>query len=239
MLIILFRVMIVYLLVLFYLRIMGKRQLGEMQPFELVITLIIADIATLPMTQNSMPLLFSLIPLTTIVVLHFIVSFLSRKSIRMRRVINGKPVIVVSPDGVQFDELRELNMNFDDLMQGLRGCNYYRVEDVQYAIVETNGSMSVIPKSENSPVVNQDLNISLPQASLPLIIVAAGKILGENLKIAGIDQQFIDERLKEVKLKENGEVLLFTLDGNGQVFIQPKQGEGQKLQTSYRGEGKW
>ena len=90
MLIILFRVLIVYLFVLLYLRLMGKRQLGEMQPFELVITLIIADIATLPMTQTSMPLLFSLIPLTALVVLHFIVSLISRKSITLRRVINGK-----------------------------------------------------------------------------------------------------------------------------------------------------
>lgn len=239
MLIILFRVLIVYLFVLLYLRLMGKRQLGEMQPFELVITLIIADIATLPMTQTSMPLLFSLIPLTALVVLHFIVSLISRKSITLRRVINGKPVVVVSPKGIEFEALKELNMNFDDLMQGLRSCNFYKIEDVEYAIVETNGTISVIPKSECSPVVNADMNINLPPASLPLNIIAVGKVIKENITLAGIDNNFLQDVFKQANIKEKKEVLLMTLDANGKVFIAPKNGESTVLNTNFKGDGKW
>lgn len=239
MLIILFRVIIVYLFVLIYLRIMGKRQLGEMQPFELVVTLIIADIATLPMTQTSMPVLFSLIPLTAIVVLHFFVSFIARKSICMRRVINGKPVIVISPNGIEYKALKELNMNIDDLIQGLRICNYYKIEDVQYAIVETNGQMTVIPKSESAPLVAEDMKIENPQSSLPLNIITAGKIISENIKLAQIKQEFIDKILKQCDLKNNKEVLILTLDTNGKVYIQPFVGQSQEIQTDYTGGGKW
>ena len=239
MIIILLRVIIIYLFVLFYLRVMGKRQLGEMQPFELVVTLIIADIATLPMTQTSMPLLFSLIPLTAIVVLHFFVSFIARKSISLRRVINGKPVIVISPNGIEFNALKELNMNLDDLFQGLRMCNYYKIADIQYAIVETNGQMTVIPKSESSAVIAQDLNIQNEPASLPLNIITAGKIIGENLKLAGIDQDFINNILNKCNLKNNKEVLILTLDANGSVYIQPFKGQPQEIQTEYSGGGKW
>ncbi len=239
MLVILFRVLIVYLIVLLYLRIMGKRQLGEMQPFELVITLIIADIASLPMTQTSMPLLFSLIPLTMLVVLHFIVSFISRKSITLRRVINGKPVVVVSPNGIEFQALKELNMNFDDLMQGVRSCDFYKIEDVQYAIVETNGTITVIPKSECSPVTCKDLKIKLPPASLPLNLIAVGKTIKENVKLAGVDDQFFQDVFQKAKLKDKKEILLLTLDTNGKVFIAKKQGESVELETKYKGEGKW
>lgn len=239
MLIFIFRVLIVYIIVLLYLRIMGKRQLGEMQPFELVITLIIADIATLPMTQTSMPLLFSLIPLTSIVVLHYLVSFLVRKSIVARRIINGKPVIVISPSGVDYEKMQELNMNFDDLMQSLRQCNYYKIEDVQYAIMETNGTLSVIPKSHCSPLTTGDANIKLPETSLPLNIITSGKILNENIKLAGIDKEFINEILKKANLKSIKEVLLFTLDGNGKVIIQPYNQEFKEIKTNYRAGGKW
>jgi len=218
---------------------MGKRQLGEMQPFELVITLIIADIATLPMTQTSMPLLFSLIPLTTIVLLHFIVSFLSRKSIVMRKVINGKPVIVISPKGVELEAMKELNMNFDDLLEGLRGCNYYKIEDIQYAIVETNGTITVIPKIGCSPVVNQDMKIKLPEACLPVNIIAVGKIINENIKLMGVDEKFLKNVFKKAGVTSYKEVLLMTLDANGKVFLQPKEGEGCEIQTEYKGEGKW
>lgn len=239
MLIILFRVLIVYLIVLLYLRVMGKRQLGEMQPFELVITLIIADIATLPMTQTSMPLLFSLIPLTMIVVLHFIVSFIARKSIKMRRVINGKPVIVISPRGIELEALKELNMNFDDLIQGLRSCNFYKIEDVEYAIVETNGTISVIPKSECTPVVNGDLKIKLPPASLPLNIIAVGKVIHENYKLANIDDKFLEKIFKQANVKSEKDILLMTLDTNGKVYVAPKNGKSTEIQTDYKGEGRW
>ena len=239
MLIIIFRVLIIYVIVLTYLRLMGKKQVGQMQPYELVITLIMADIATLPMTQTSMPLLFSLIPLSMVVIVHFVMSIIERKSIFMRKVINGKPVVVVSPNGIDIKALQGLNMTFDDLMQGLRQAGAYKLEDVAYAIVETNGTLSVIQKSETSPVCNQSLNINLEPSSLPLVLISAGKIVKKNLSVAGIDETFFEDVFKKLDVKSFKDVVILTLDVNGNVFVQPKNKKFKTLQTKFRGDGKW
>lgn len=235
MFVILCRVLIIYIVVLIYLRIMGKRQLGEMQPFELVVTLLIADIAALPMTQTSMPFLFSFVPLTTLVIIHFFVCLLSRKSIFMRKAINGKPVVVVSPQGVQFQALKELNMSMDDLMQGVRSCNYFSLDDVLYAIVETNGTVSVIPKKTASNVVVEDLGLDLPENTLPIILVSAGKIVTSNLEIAKVDKDFVIKILDKAQIKDISEVLLLTIDTEGEVFLENLDGQSQNMTLDYKG----
>lgn len=236
MVIILFRVIIIYLIVLLYLRIMGKRQLGEMQPFELVITLLIADIATLPMTQTSMPILFGVVPLTALVIVHFFVSLLSRKSIIMRKVINGKPVLVVTPQGIQFEALKELNMSIDDLMEGIRSCNYFNIEDALYVIVETNGSFSVIPKIASANVTNENMKLQLPESTLPIILITAGKIINSNMKIAKIDEKFIDSILQKAGITDKKDILLLTLDTEGKVYIQTFSGESKNINIEFKGE---
>lgn len=236
MLVLLCRVLIIYLVVLIYLRIMGKRQLGEMQPFELVITLLIADIAALPMTQTSMPMAFSFIPLTSLVIIHFIVSVCARKSIFMRKVVNGKPIIVISPDGIQFDSLKQLNMSLDDLMEGIRGCNYFSVEDVLYAIIETNGKMSVIPKKSASNITVEDAGLNLPENTLPLILVSGGKLVSSNLKIAKMDKNRVTDILKSMEITSLKNVLLCTIDTNGECFVETVNGESKSTKIDYKGE---
>ncbi len=238
MLIILFRVLIIYVIVLFYLRIMGKKQVGQMQPYELVITLIMADIATLPMTQTSMPLLFSLIPLSMIVVVHFIVSIVERKSLTMRKLINGKPAVVISPSGVNLNVMKELNMTFDDLMQGMRQAGTYKLEDVAYAIVETNGTLSVILKSENSPVSCADLKIKSEEASLPLVIVSCGKLLNKNMEIAKIDEKFLQKLCKKCGVNDYKDIVILTIDCYGNVYSQVKDKLPQMFKTPRR-QTKW
>ncbi len=236
MLVLLCRVLIIYLVVLIYLRIMGKRQLGEMQPFELVITLLIADIAALPMTQTSMPMSFSFIPLTTLVIIHFFVSVCARKSIFLRKVVNGKPVIVVSPDGIQYDSLKQLNMSMDDLMEGIRGCNYFSVEDVLYAIIETNGKMSVIPKKASSNVTVEDAKLELPENTLPLILVSARKMVTPNLKIAKVDKKFVIDTLNSLEITDVKNVLLFTIDTEGECFVETMDGQTYNTKLDYKGD---
>ena len=214
---------------------MGKRQLGEMQPYELVITLLIADIASLPMTQTSMPILFSVIPLTALVIIHFIVSMLSRKSIIMRRVINGKPVLVVTPDGVQFQALKELNMTIDDLMEGIRSCDYFNIEDVLYAIVETNGTINVIPKIASENVTNENLKLQLPESTLPMMLVTSGKIISKNLQITQKDPQFVLDIIDKANIKSIKDVLLLTIDPEGKVYIQTFTGESHNLNVDFKG----
>ena len=235
MVIIFFRVLIVYIVVLIYLRVMGKRQLGELQPFELVITLLIADIASLPMTQVSMPILFSVVPLTTLVIVEIIVSLLSRKSIVMRKVLNGTPMIVVNPDGVQYEKLKQLNMSIDDLMEGLRGCGYFVVEDVLYAIVETNGKISAIPKKQQAPVVADDLKLQLPESTLPIILISSGKIINSNLMMIEKDNDFIKSLLNKGKVEQK-DVMLLTLDTEGKVYIQTFDNQSKNLNIDFKGD---
>ena len=146
------RAIVVYLLVLIVFRLMGKRQLGQMQPFELVLTLIIADLATIPMAENAVPVLHGVVPLLTLVCLHFLLTILTRKSDVLNKVISGKPVIVVNPDGIDYDALQKLNISIDDLFEAIRGCNYFSFDEIQYAIVETNGTVNVLPKKDYAPL---------------------------------------------------------------------------------------
>ena len=129
---------------------MGKRQLGQMQPFELVLTLIIADLATIPMAEASVPILHGVIPLLTLVVLHYFLTLLTRKSEILNKVISGKPVIVINPNGVDYNAIKNLNISIDDLFESVRGCGYFSLDEIQYAIVETNGTVNVLAKKDFS-----------------------------------------------------------------------------------------
>ena len=153
----------------------------------------------------------------------------------MRRVINGKPVLVVTPEGVQYKALEELNMTFDDLMEGIRSCNYFNIEDVLYAIVETNGTINVIPKIESANVTNANMHLDLPQSTLPMMLVTAGKIITNNLKIAEKDVDFVMEILKKANIKSIKDVLLLTLDTCGKVYIQTFSGETKNLDVDFKG----
>ena len=137
MLTIVFRAIIIYIVVLFLYRLMGKRQLGQMQPFELVLTLIIADLATIPMAEISVPVLHGIVPLLTLVLLHFLLTLLSKLSSKFSTILSGKPVIVVNPNGIDYRALKNLNLSIDDIMEAIRGAGYFRLEQVQYAIMET------------------------------------------------------------------------------------------------------
>ena len=175
------RSLILYILILFLVRLMGKRQLGEMQPFELVITLIIADLATIPMAETALPLLQGIIPLLTLVCIHYLICMLSRKSLTFRKLFNGKPIILLDPNGINYENLKKVNMNFNDLMEGIHTAGYFNLEELLYVILQTNGSMTVVNRSAFSPVTANDLQIKKENASLPIILITKGKIMKENM----------------------------------------------------------
>lgn len=232
------RCVIIYFIVLVIFRLMGKRQLGELQPFEFVITLIIADLATIPMAEINIPLVHGVIPLVTLTLVQFLISLISCKSITMRKIINGKPVIIISPDGIDFENLKKLNMNINDLNEALRNLNYFSFEDISYAIVETNGKLSVLPKSEASPVTCQDMKLKVKPTFLPLMLVCEGKLLKENLKVAKIDKKFIENILNKQGGYDIKEVIFLTIDNSGKVVLQIKDKSPTVIQTNYKG-GNW
>ncbi len=234
MLTIVIRSILIYLIVLIIFRLMGKRQLGQMQPFELVLTLIIADLATIPMAEVSVPVLHGILPLLTLVVLHFILTLISRNSLKFSKLISGKPVIIINPKGIDYSALKKLNLSTDDLFAALRECGYFNISQVQYAIMETNGKVSVMPKTEYSPVTNSDMDIEVEQSFIPIVLISEGKIIEENVALAGLSkervQSFLQEHAeqKNVKIKDT---LLLTINQNGECYLQLKKGEGKSFQT--------
>lgn len=228
MLTIILRSIMIYLIVLFVFRIMGKRQLGQMQPFELVLTLIIADLATIPMAEISVPVLHGIVPLFTLVILHFLLTLLTRLSSTFSSVVSGKPVIVINPNGIDCKAMKKLSINIDDIFEAMRGLGYFSLEQVEYAIMETNGKISVLPKAELAPATNQSVGAKVEKAAIPINIISEGKVLKENLALANLDenflQEFLNNNLNKAKIKD---VLVMTIDDNGIVYLQLKQGQKQ------------
>ena len=230
------RSIIIYIFVLGAIRFMGKRQVGEMQPFEFVITLIVADLATIPMSEISIPILHGLIPMFSIVILHFFICFISQKSMKARYIISGRPAIVINPDGIDFKELKKLNMNLDDLIEALRGNDIFEIDTVAYAILETNGKLCTVLKPEYSPVTREDMKLSPKQIELPVNIIMDGKIMDENLKLLNIDHSFVDELIETHNEKSIKNILLLTMDTNGKVFMQPKFSKALTFNSNYKGD---
>lgn len=234
------RSIIIYVCVLIVIRLMGKRQIGEMQPFEFVITLIIADLACIPMAELSVPLIHGLVPICTLLILHFLLCFLARKFMFARYLLSGRPAVVISPRGINYQELKALNMTLDDLMELVRGCNVFNIADIAYAILETNGKLCVMLKSEVEPATRQDLKVKTTPNYLPVNIIMDGKIMQENVKMTGINEDFIVMCMKKADIKNKKDVLLMTLDKNGEVFIQAKFAkEYYSFDTDYSGGEKW
>ncbi len=236
MLTIVVRAIIIYLVVLFLYRLMGKRQLGQMQPFELVLTLIIADLATIPMAEVSVPVLHGIVPLLTLVILHFVLTFLSKISNKFASFLSGKPVIVINPDGIDYKALKNLNISVDDVFEAIRGCGYFKIEQIQYAIMETNGKMSVLPKSQYAPVTVEDMQLETEKSVIPINIINEGKIVKDNLPIADIDETDVKNILERAKIKKVKEVLILTVDKNGAVYIQKFNERYQTMQLKSLGK---
>lgn len=239
MLVLIFRSVVIYLLVLVIIRLMGKRQVGELQPFELVITLIIADLACVPMSEITVPLLHGVAPLITILMLHYLLTKLSQVSLKFRKLISGEAKLVMTPSGIDFNTLKALNLTIDDLEEAIRTAGYFDLEDVNYAIVETNGNINVIPKSSVSPVSNESLNIKTEENNLPLTLISCGKIERDNLILADLSMDFLTTQLKKLNINNIKEITYCNINQNGKMYVQPKNKKYIIHNTSYKGGGKW
>ena len=225
MLTLIIRAIVIYLIVLVILRIMGKRQIAEMQPYELVATLIIADLACIPMTEITVPLLHGIVPLLALTTIHFFISILSVKSIKLRRLINGRPIIVIDNNGIRYKDLRALNMTLNDLYEGLRVAGYFSLEDIAYAIVETNGSLSVLPKTSSRPPTADDMKVKTDPAVINLMLINDGKVVKENMEHFGLDEEFLKQSIGKFKITNIKDVMIYTLNNSGDVYLQEKVGK--------------
>lgn len=205
---------------------MGKRQLGELQPFEFAITLVASDLACIPMSDPTIPIIYGIIPVFTLFVVHIIITKLASKSIKFRKILNGKPVIVIERGNILPNAMKELNMDIDDLMEALRGKDVFNPEDVEYAIIETNGSMTVMPKADSRPLCPADIGQKPPRESLPITIIMEGKFLDENFALQNdVSKEYIFDTLKSKSLEQEN-VMLLLLSTSG-LFIQPYNSDSQ------------
>ncbi len=234
MIIVFIRVLIIYITVLVFLRLMGKRQIGEMQPYEVVITLIIADLATLPMSDTNIPLLHGILPLAILVLIHYCITVLSRKCIKIRRLMSGRPIVVISPNGLEYQAFKDLNLNIDDITEMLRQNGYYSFDQILYAIIETNGKISIIPKSENAPATAQDVGANNPPAKIPSIIISDGKMMLTQMQELQIDKQKIEKILDHLKIKSVKDLIILSIDADGKLFYQAKNSSCQTIENIFK-----
>ncbi len=211
MLIVLIRSVIVYALVICAVRLMGKRQLGELQPAELVVTILISNIATLSLEDTDTPLLRGTLPVLALVCFEVIMSWATLKSVRLRRLISGSPKIIIREGEIDQEMLHALRFSVDDLMTTLRGNNIFTVDEVQFAIVETNGSVSVYQKPDAQPATKKDVHAVGAALDPPQVIIADGKLRDKALSAIGQDRKWLDAVLR-AKGMTLPEVFLLTAD---------------------------
>lgn len=207
MLIVFVRTIILYILIIALMRLMGKRQIGQLQTSELVVALIIADLAAIPMANIGIPLFSGIVPILTLFIGEAMLSFISLKSQYARRIFSGKPSIVVAKGELIEKELNKQRFSIDDLMEQLRIKNVANIEDVEYAILETGGSLSVILKTNKAPVIREDLNIAAQYKGLPTTLIIDGTLVKENLSIAGINENWLQNELRKNKIGSVKDVL--------------------------------
>lgn len=218
------RSIITYIFLLFIMRLMGKRQLSELQPFEFVITLIVAELACIPMSDTSIPLSYGIIPMFTLFILHILITKLASKNHKFNRFLNGVPVVVISPKGIDHRLLDKLDMNVTDLLHALRAAGYFYPNEVAYAIMETNGTLSVLPRSGFAPATPNDLSVKVDDSELPYPIICEGAFFTENLLLTGVPEKEINNLLEEHSLSKE-QVLLLTIDKGKNYYLQPYVGD--------------
>lgn len=228
MIILFLRTVIVYGLVVFSLRIMGKRQIGELQPSELVVAIMISDLATLPMSDVSVPLVYGIVPIFTLVICEVFLSFVCLKSEKVRVILSGKPQILIKNGEFNREEMMHARMNVDDLMEELRKLGYFSLSDIDTVVLETEGSLSVVPKSEATPVVTGDFGIKTNQTIIPPIYISDGKIRQSELRRMGKNEKWLKKILKNNGINSAEDVFVLSEDGNGSIFLQKKDDKNER-----------
>ncbi len=204
------RTAIIFITLLIVMRLMGKRQIGEMQPYELVITLLISELACIPMADNSIPLLYGIIAILTIYFLHQFVCLIDLNVRSAKSVLSGSPSIVLNKNGIDDTQLKKNNLDVSDLVESLRVKGYFALDAVDYALYEAEGMFSALPKKDYEKY----------QTSLPVIVVDEGKFEPKNLEQTGRDEGYYQEVLRKQGCDDVKKVLIMTVDGRGKVYLQ-------------------
>ena len=221
------RTIILYFLIMVGLRLMGKRQIGELEPSELVLTMMISDLATVPMQDFGIPLLAGVIPILTLLSISMLLSQISLRNLRFRAVVCGTPSVLIRNGELQQDTMRRNRYTLDELLEELRGQGISDIADVKYAVLENSGQLSVLPWAAQQPPTASQLGLEIKDdVTLPVILINDGRVLAKNLALCGKDKSWLDKALRKEKISSPREVFLMTLDEQGQVLCVKKEGQG-------------
>lgn len=220
------RAIIIYLIVLIVMRLMGKREIGQLQPFELAISIMIADLASIPMTDPGVPIFNGIVPILGLLAMHLVITVLNIKSVRIRKITCGKPTVLVYRGKIDEEALKRERFTISELQERLRVKDVFNLGDVEFAILETNGEISVIQKPNKRNSIPEDFGIMPEYEGMPYDLIVDGKIMSENLNKIGKDEKWLYKQV--VKFKTTPEnVLIATMDGKGNFFCQEKE-KGKK-----------
>lgn len=218
----LIRAVIMYVFIVMAVRVMGKRQVGELKPHELVITILVSQIASIPLEDNAMPLANSMVPLLILISCEIIASVISMKSLKFRNLLQGKPIFVIRHGKLDEKQMKRLRFTMDDLIDALRQKDVFDIAQVEDAVVETNGSLSVLLKPGYSPVTPSQLQLNVQDDGMPITVVMDGKPITEYFGAEKISAEKIEEILTSNQLKAK-KLMLLTVDDSGNIFVINKE----------------
>lgn len=213
---------IIYFFIILAVRLMGKRQVGELKPHELVITILLSAIAVIPLEENSMPLANCIVPILLFISMEIIVSVLSMKSIWFRNLVQGRPIFIIRNGKLDQKKLRQMRFTIDDIVDALRQKDIFDISEVRDAVVETNGTISVLPKAQYRPLTPNDVNLNVEEKGMPVTIVMDGKPVIEYFNEYKVKDSEIELVLQTVN-KEVSKILLLTIDDDGNTFLIEKR----------------
>lgn len=218
------RTFFLYILVVIAIRLMGKKQVGQLEPVEFVIILLLSELASIPMQDMNLPLMHSVVPIISLVGLEILISLITLKLKCLRDAFQGKPVILIHQGVMDIQKMKSTRVNIDEVMEEIRQAGYADIRDVEYAILENSGMVSIIPAARNKPVTVDDLKLKTKPGAYPFVVINDGKVVEESLQLAGLTRQQLESHLTENKIPNVKNVFYAVLDSNGEFYFQLKEG---------------
>lgn len=219
------RTLIVFSLLIFSIRVMGKRQLGELEPLELVTAVLISNLAAQPLQDTGTPLIYGVVPVLTLLSFQLLISGLSVHFPRFRRFLSGKPSILVDNGVIVQSEMKRCRLSVDELYVELRINGITDISEVKHAILETDGTLSVLPYAKFSPATPEQLGVNAPDNGLPVLVINEGRIMSDNLRLLGKNDKWLQGELKKRGAASPRDVYLMAVDGAGKIFFAKKEGK--------------
>lgn len=217
------RTVIIFFSLLFSMRIMGKRQLGELEPMELVVAVLISNLASQPLSDTGSPLIYGLVPVLTLLSCQLLISYATVRSVKFRRIICGKPSILIEGGNIVQSEMEKNRITLDELYSELRALQITDISTVSRAVLETNGSLSVVLFAGENPITPNELGVQVPENGSPIIVINNGRVLSDNLKIMGLNEKWLLKQLKQRNVKDASAVYLMTVDRSMEINFVLKE----------------